>query len=87
MPEPAAETARAAFLICCDKLETVTGRAAAREPKLSEAQIRNAILEHVHHVPVTVSVRLGTTRLAFKDVMSLQVNDIVVLDKKITEPV
>lgn len=85
--EAGGENARARFLICCDKLKKVTGQAAGVEPKLSEAQIRNAILEHVHHVPVTVSVRLGTTRLAFKDVMGLQANDIVVLNKKITEPV
>ena len=55
--------------------------------KLSESQIADAILKHVHHVPLSVYVELGQTMLPFKDVMDLQVNDVVVLSKKITEPV
>ena len=79
--------AQASFLVCCDKLEPVTGKTSSQGPKLSEAQIKNVIRQHVEQVPISVHVRLGTTRLAFKDVMDLQVNDIVVLDKNIAEPV
>lgn len=78
---------QASFLMCCDKLESAAGEPASTNEKLSEAQIANAILEHLHRTPVTVRVRLGTTRLPFKDMVDLQVNDIVMLDKKISDTV
>ena len=53
--------ARASFLVCCDKLESIVGKTASGQEKLSDAQIRNAILGHVHQVPV--SVRAEQNRL------------------------
>lgn len=78
---------KASFLICCDKLESVAGQTASRDTELSEAQIADAILGHIHKVPVSVRVELGTVMLPFKEVMDLEVNDIVILNKKITDTV
>ena len=78
---------KASFLICCDKLESVTGRTTSRNTELSEAQIADAILGHIHKVPVSVRVKLGTVMLPFKDVMDLEVNDILILKKRITDTV
>jgi flagellar motor switch protein FliM len=78
---------KASFLICCDKLESVAGQTASRNTELSEAKIAGAILGHIHKVPVSVRVELGTVMLPFKDVMDLEVNDIVILNKKITDTV
>jgi flagellar motor switch protein FliM len=78
-------SAAVSFLMCCDKLETIAGCTAGRGEKLSEAQIRNAMLEHIHRVPVSVRVELAGAMLAFKDVMNLEVDDIVMLNKNVME--
>lgn len=80
-------TAKASFLVCCDKLESIAGKTASQDKKLSEAQTAAAILEHVHQVPLSVRVELGTIMLAFKDVVHLQTDDILVLNKKVTDAV
>lgn len=77
----------AAFLVCCDKLETVAGKTASAKEKPSEAQIRSAMLGHIHQVPMSVRVELGTVMVAFKDVVNLQANDVLVLHKRVSEPV
>ncbi len=82
--EPAAT---AAFLVCCDKLEPVAGKTTSGHEKLSESQLRSVLLEHIHQVPMSVRVELGTAMLAFKDVINLQADDIVILNKKVSDPV
>jgi flagellar motor switch protein FliM len=77
----------AAFLVCCDKLETVAGKTASAKEKLSEAQIRSVMLGHIHQVPMSVRVELGTVMVAFKDVVNLQANDVLVLHQRVSGPV
>jgi flagellar motor switch protein FliM len=38
-------------------------------------------------VPIPVTVRLASTALSFKEMMNIQVDDILLLDKKFDEPV
>jgi len=80
-------TAGFSFLICCDKLEPVAGGGSTPREKLSDAQIRNAVLEHIHRVEMDVCIELGTLTLVFGDMMNLAVDDVVVLNRKVTDPV
>lgn len=79
--------AKASFVICCDRLEAVTGKSESRQEELSPARIREALMQHLNHLSVPIRMELGSTRLLFKDVMELAANDIIVLDKKASEPV
>jgi len=78
---------RGSFVICCDKLDSVAGKMPSIQPKVSEGQIASVILEHVHRIPVSVHVELGRVMIPFKDVLGLQANDIVLLDKKVTDTI
>ena len=78
---------RGSFVVCCDKLDSIAGKAASSQAKVSDAQIANSILEHIHQVPVAVSVELGNAMIPFREVLGLQANDIILLDKKVTETI
>lgn len=78
----------ASFMIRCDQLETVAGKeAASGKPAFSAAQLEKIILEHIHDVPVSIAAELGTVKVDFGDIMALAVDDILILDKKVTEPI
>jgi flagellar motor switch protein FliM len=81
------DATRAFFLMCCDKLQSVAGKIASEEGKTAAADNARIMREHVHGMPVSLTVQLAKTSLLFKDVMGLQVNDIMLLDKKVSDPI
>ncbi len=79
-------SSEAYFLILCDELRPVVGdRMQAQVP--SEEDISNAMLNHVHEMPVTVKVQLDSAVLTIEEAMNLDVGDILLLDKKVDEPI
>lgn len=87
--EPEAESGNPiSFILSCGQLETVAGKTeTADERPLSPEQIKAIMLEHIHEIPVSVMVELGAVKLDFGDVIGLEVNDVLVLEKKVSEPV
>ncbi len=75
------------FLILCDKLEAVVGQNMRTKEDFSTKDIAKAILDHVYKVPVSVTAQLASIVLTFEEAMNLQVDDILLLDKKANEPV
>ncbi len=75
------------FLILCDKLKTIAGQKEQTGENLSAQNISKAMLNHLQHVPVPVTVRLGSGIFNFQEIMSLQTDDILVLGKRVNEPV
>lgn len=71
------------FVIGCDKLRPATGSPDDTKTAASAAAMMR---EHIYNLPVTITVRLAQTSLCLKDVMDLQVNDVVLLGKRIEEP-
>ena len=47
----------------------------------------NIILEHLGFTPVRITAQLAESRLSFQGMMDLQVNDIIMLNKSIDEPI
>ncbi len=76
----------ASFLIPCNKLEIVTGKNKYSQDESSTQDFSKIILEHLGSTPVDITVQLARTELSFEEMMNLQVNDIIVLDKQIEEP-
>lgn len=75
------------FLILCDALEPIVGKTAQTTDKFSAEDISKAILDHLQQMSVFVTAQLASTVLTFDEMMSLQVDDILLLDKAIDKPV
>jgi flagellar motor switch protein FliM len=75
------------FLISCDKLKAVTGQGVQTSANLSAKDTAKAMLGHVGKVPVTITAKLASTEITFEEITNLNVDDILVLDKKLSEPV
>ena len=74
------------FLMFCDKLEPVVGQNVQTGEDSSAKDVPKAMLEHVHKLPVAVTAQLASIALTFEEIMSLQVDDILLLDKRVNEP-
>ncbi|MHC4531360.1 MAG: FliM/FliN family flagellar motor switch protein [Planctomycetota bacterium] len=74
------------FLILCDKLKPVVGQNVQAGKDSSSETIAKAMLGHVHRFPVSVTAQLASTVLTFEEIMSLQVDDVLLLDKGVKEP-
>lgn len=81
------KSSEAYFLILCEKLKPVVGQDARDVEEPSSETVAKKMLDHVHKVPLSVTARLASTILTFEEVVSLQVDDILLLDKGVNEPV
>ena len=75
------------FLIPCEKLESVSGQNVQSGETLSTKDVGKAMLGHVYKIPVAVTVRLGSTEIGFEEATGLSVDDVLLLDKKVTTPI
>ncbi len=74
------------FLIPCSKLETMAGKITESKSQTSPEDISKMILEHLEKTRISVTVQLASVELSFEEMMDLQADDIVLLDKKVNEP-
>lgn len=81
------EDTEAYLLILCDDLEPVVGKNAQAVDEFSAEDISKAILNHLEQMLVSVNAQLASTVLSFDEIMSLQVGDILLLDKAIDKPI
>ena len=75
------------FLILCSELESIVTGTTQTAVQLSAEDISKAIHEHLHEMPVTIRSQLASAAFPFEEVMNLQVDDILLLDKKVDQPV
>jgi flagellar motor switch protein FliN/FliY len=80
------DSSEAYFLILCDKLKPVVGKNVQAGEDYSSETIAKTMLGHVHKFPVSVTAQLASAVLTFEEIMSLQVDDILLLDKGVNEP-
>lgn len=81
------QAVEAHILIQCDKLEPVVGKTTQAEVKLSADDVSKTILGHLQEMPISITAQLARTSLTFEEAMNLQVDDVLLLDKKTSEPV
>ena len=81
------DASKAYFLITCEQLNSVAGKVTQAPAKSPAADISKLVLSHLQRMPVTVTAQLVSTVLAFREIVTLRVNDVVLLDKKVDEPV
>ena len=75
------------FLILCDNLQTVVGKTAQADNEFSTGDVLKAIRGHLERMPVSVTAKLASTQLTFEQIASLRVDDILLLDRRVEEPV
>lgn len=78
---------KAYLLIACEELNAVVGRTSETSDTFSAEEISQAALNHLQAVPVTITAQLVSTELTFGEVVTLQTDDILLLDKKVDQPV
>ncbi len=77
----------ASFIIPCVKLEAVTGKNKYSQAESAGQDFSKIILEHISTVSVCITAQLACSQFSFEDVMNLQIDDIIMLDKQIYEPI
>lgn len=76
------------LLILCSELEPAAGKAVSVSGDgLSAQEVSKAILEHLQQIQVCVTVQLASDALTFDQILNLQTDDILVLNKRIDEPI
>jgi flagellar motor switch protein FliM len=75
------------LLVLCDTLEPVVGKTTQTADGFSAKDISKAMLDHLQQMSVSLTAQLSSTVLTFEQIMNLQVDDILLLDKRIDEPI
>ncbi|MBW8039369.1 MAG: hypothetical protein FVQ85_05165 [Planctomycetes bacterium] len=75
------------FLIFCENLKPIVEKNVQNSEDFSAQEISKTILDHLQKMLLSVTAQLASTVLTFEEVMSLGAGDILLLDKKIHEPV
>ena len=75
------------FLIPCRELDVVAGRTTRAASEYSASEISKAILDHLQETTVAITAQLASITLTFGEIMNLQVNDMLLLDKAVDEPI
>jgi flagellar motor switch protein FliM len=83
----ASDATQAHILIRCEALELIVGRAGQDAGEMSTEDTSKALLQRLQEVNVCVTAQLGVTELPLKELIGLCRDDILVLDKRIDEPV
>jgi len=78
---------KAFLLMPCDKLGPVAKIIEQTVQTLSPEDASKAIVGYLHQMSILVTAQLGSASIAFEELMNLDVNDVLVLDMKVSEPV
>jgi flagellar motor switch protein FliM len=81
------DSSTAYLVIPCRELDVMAGRITRAEDEYSASEVSKAILDHLHRMTVGITAHLASTKLTFGQIMNLQVNDMLVLDKEVDEPI
>lgn len=81
------KSSEAYFLILCSELAPIAGRTAQDSGGFSTEDISKVILGHLQEMPVLITSQLACAVLSFEELMNLQADDILLLDKRVNQPV
>jgi flagellar motor switch protein FliM len=81
------KSSKAYFLIMCSELTPISGRTAQDSGDFSTKDISKVILGHLQEMPVLITSQLASAVLSFEELMNLQADDILLLDKRVDQPV
>ena len=76
----------AAFLIFCEKLDTIAGKQSQTNATSIEVDSAAIISSHLNKIEVPMNAKLGQTVFNLGEIMDLQPGDVLVLDKSVSDP-
>ena len=65
----------------------MAGKTVRDSGEFSAEDISKLILEHLQEMPVLITGQLASAVLSFEELMNLQADDILLLDKRVDQPV
>jgi flagellar motor switch protein FliM len=74
------------ILILCEKLAMALGENLLTAGKFTPETIARAMQHHIEKIPVPVTLQLACVPVSVEEILNLNVGDVLLLDKKITEP-
>jgi flagellar motor switch protein FliM len=74
------------FVLPASSLAPIVGKSLPSGPPPTQEQLAPLLMEHLQEMPVTVTARLAATRLRFEEILDLEPDDILLIDKPIAEP-
>ena len=74
------------FVLSGSALAGVVGKALPQPVTATQEQLAPLLMEHVQEMPVTVTARLANTRLSFEEILHVGPDDILLVEKPISEP-
>lgn len=80
-------SSEAYFLIFCEKLEQVVGKNEQSGKSVLAEDTSKTMLDHVNKLHVSLTAKLACAVLSFEELMDLQAGDVLLLDKKVNEPI
>ena len=81
------KSSEAYFLMLCSELMPVVGKTVRDFSEFSAEDISKLILGHLQEMPILITSQLASATLSFEELMNLQVDDIVLLDKRVDQPI
>jgi len=81
-----ADKANEAFILfLSDKITAAAGQ--SKTENIPQQNITKALMNHLQSIPVQMTVRLAGATLNLQQLMAIEPDDTILLDKKITEPI
>ena len=75
------------FLILCSEMMPVAGKRNWDSGEYSAEDVPKLILGHLHEMPVLITSKLASVVLSFEELMDIQADDILLLNKSVDKPV
>jgi len=75
------------IVMLSEKLKNLIEKNPAGVTQFSNEDVSGIIVEHLKDIPVSVTVQLATTEVSLKELLTMKPCDILLLDKKLGEPI
>ncbi|MGE5294687.1 MAG: FliM/FliN family flagellar motor switch protein [Solirubrobacterales bacterium] len=71
------------FVVPCSKLAPLVGKTSATASRLTPQELSQALMAHIHQMPVNVTARLATIDVSLPEILELGCGDVLLLGKPI----
>jgi flagellar motor switch protein FliM len=78
---------RMLFVTPCGVLAPLVGKTQQTTRQSAPEELSRTLMEHVQQMPVTITARLGCTKLSFADIVELGRDDILLLERTLNESI
>ncbi len=85
--DDADEASDMAFFLSCSRLTALVGKNVTVPPPIPPQELSRVLTEHVQQMPVTVTARLASTTVRFREILDLSPGDILLLDRAVQESI